>query len=378
MKNILLTVLALGLLVAGLESNWIWTTAAQVQPPIHHTGPEQVSQLPADGRLGDMVFLNNTNVGNPIGVYACNQSTCSPPGGWTCVSCGGGGFTAGTDLTGTPTSQTVVGLQGRSITASAPSNNCFLYWDPANQYRCRILLSADIPNHSAALLTSGTLDEARIPATINGDKLFTGNITGNSVASNGAGEAFLELKDNTLCTTPATGFVHLCSQSGVIGIFAFGGSFTSLELVSRKGAANGYAGLDAGALVPSAQLGTGSATAGNVLHGDRTWGPVGSSTFSTVTFSATPTFDLSVTAIFKITLTGNVTSSTLANIPAGPGTITLAMIICQDATGGRTFVFPATMKGTMTVGPAASTCSTQAYVTDGTNAWAIGPGATNQ
>jgi hypothetical protein len=57
-----------------------------------------------------------------------------------------------------------------------------------------------------------------------------------------------------------------------------------------------------------------------------------------VIFSATPVFDCSKGQKFEITLTGNVTSSTLTNLLPG---MSLVFTIKQDATGGRTFVPPA-------------------------------------
>jgi hypothetical protein len=84
-----------------------------------------------------------------------------------------------------------------------------------------------------------------------------------------------------------------------------------------------------------------------------------------VTFSATPTFDASTNSMFKLTLTGNVTSSTLSNAIAGQQ---LSFEICQDATGGRTFVQPGNVQGWITPSTAASTCTLQAFWFDGTNA----------
>jgi hypothetical protein len=91
---------------------------------------------------------------------------------------------------------------------------------------------------------------------------------------------------------------------------------------------------------------------------------------TTVTFSATPTFDASTAASFKLTLTGNVTSSTLSNAVAGEP---ISFEICQDATGGRTFVPPANVLNMGTIVSTANACSTQEFWFDGSNAVSSGP-----
>jgi hypothetical protein len=91
---------------------------------------------------------------------------------------------------------------------------------------------------------------------------------------------------------------------------------------------------------------------------------------TTVTFSATPTFDASTAASFKLTLTGNVTSSTLTNAVAGEP---INFEICQDATGGRTFVPPANVLNMGTIVSTANACSTQEFWFDGSNAVSSGP-----
>lgn len=102
-------------------------------------------------------------------------------------------------------------------------------------------------------------------------------------------------------------------------------------------------------------------------------GPVISG-LNTVSFSATPTFDAKLGNTQKITLTGNVTSSTLSNATAGEQ---INFIICQDGNGNRTFVWPSNVKGWMTIGPTASKCSAQNFIFDGTNAYALSSGVTN-
>jgi len=92
-------------------------------------------------------------------------------------------------------------------------------------------------------------------------------------------------------------------------------------------------------------------------------------TLATVAFSATPIFDDSTASTFKLTLTGNVTSSTLTNAVAGEP---LAFEICQDATGARTFVPPATVQGWVTIPIGANACMLETFIYDGTTAVADG------
>jgi hypothetical protein len=87
-------------------------------------------------------------------------------------------------------------------------------------------------------------------------------------------------------------------------------------------------------------------------------------TLNTVTFSATPTFDCSLGSVQKLTLTGNVTSSSLANCQAGQ---LVTFEICQDATGGRTFANPAGLNQWSALPIAANACAVQQYSFDSLN-----------
>ena len=94
-----------------------------------------------------------------------------------------------------------------------------------------------------------------------------------------------------------------------------------------------------------------------------------STAVNTVTFSATPAFDASKGNLQSITLTGNVTSSTLVNAVTAQY---LDFKVCQDATGGRLFVWPANVKSGGLAPAAANACLFQHFVFDGSNANAIG------
>ncbi len=91
--------------------------------------------------------------------------------------------------------------------------------------------------------------------------------------------------------------------------------------------------------------------------------------FASVAYSGTPSFDAGAASSFKMTLTGDVSTSTLAN--AGAGQV-LSFVLCQDGVGNHNFNWPSNVKGGMAVGLQPSKCSAQAFVYDGTQAWALG------
>lgn len=72
-----------------------------------------------------------------------------------------------------------------------------------------------------------------------------------------------------------------------------------------------------------------------------------------VTFSATPTFNASAYGIFSMSLTGNVTSSTLTGGQIGQE---IAFNICQSGSGGYTFAWPTNMPN-IPIGPNFGTCT---------------------
>jgi hypothetical protein len=94
---------------------------------------------------------------------------------------------------------------------------------------------------------------------------------------------------------------------------------------------------------------------------------------SAISFSATPVFNAAASSAFTITLTGNVTSSSVTNPTPSQR---IAFIITQDATGGRTFAWPPNFKGASAISPDANSVSVQEFIWDGFFWRATGVGIT--
>jgi len=96
-----------------------------------------------------------------------------------------------------------------------------------------------------------------------------------------------------------------------------------------------------------------------------------------VSFSATPTFSATATSNI-ITLTGNLTSWTLAAGTAGQH---MTLTFCQNSTGNfTTGTTPSNVRGFFTIGLTASKCSSQEFTYSGNQtAWlAASTGETNE
>jgi len=88
-------------------------------------------------------------------------------------------------------------------------------------------------------------------------------------------------------------------------------------------------------------------------------------------FSSTPVFDASTGSVFTMTLTGNVTSSSVINATVGQE---ITFILRQDGVGGRTFAWMTNAKGASNIGADANVYSAQTFVFDGTSLHATSPG----
>lgn len=90
-----------------------------------------------------------------------------------------------------------------------------------------------------------------------------------------------------------------------------------------------------------------------------------------VPWSATPEFPGDTYTAFRITLTGDVTSST------APGTVSgnlYTYIIVQDGVGNRQFAWPANCHGASPINPTPNSVTVQTFVMSVSDLRAIGPG----
>jgi hypothetical protein len=164
------------------------------------------------------------------------------------------------------------------------------------------------------------------------------------------------------------------AAGGLWGTSVAWNSGTSTATMNITGNAGGNAATATALASAPTKCSAGQATIGIDASGNAQscFTPAGGGTYTPVTFSATPTFSVSGTAIttFGITLTGNVTSSTISGATAGA---ILKFVICQDAIGSRTFTWPTAMSAAGTITPTANVCSMQSFVYNGTTYYAIGP-----
>ena len=80
-----------------------------------------------------------------------------------------------------------------------------------------------------------------------------------------------------------------------------------------------------------------------------------------VAYSPTPTFNAGASNGFQMTLSGNVTASTISGLT--PGQL-IAFYFTQDSVGGRTIVFPASFVGGIQPDPTANSVSLQMFRVD--------------
>jgi hypothetical protein len=130
-----------------------------------------------------------------------------------------------------------------------------------------------VPAHEAAgdphpgYLQESVISAIGVPAIT----LSTTNSAGSGTTVIGTGAtiaAFTSTSPSALSSSASTG------SSGYASRIDHVHPNTGLQLTSEKYQANGYAGLNSSTLVPTAYLGTGTASSANYLRGDSTWASI--------------------------------------------------------------------------------------------------------
>src|SRR5579863_3198378 len=267
------------------------------------------------------------------------------------VGCAGGGASIGGGLTGgTPGSVLLVGA-GPVLA----QDNANFFWDATNH---RLGIGTNAPGYPLDTTSSAANRTANFAnSAANGVGVY-------SIASGSGSPLAIYGQANSNTGTSAVGVRGDCSgaNASCYGMYATatGASTTNVGgYFTATGATNNYA-----LLTGAGNVGIGTTTPASALAVNGGF----STAQNAVTFSATPTFDASKGNFQSITLTGNVTSSTLSNAVAGQY---LDFKVCQDATGGRLFTWPANVKGAGPIPAAASACFAQPFLFDGANANAV-------
>lgn len=199
---------------------------------------------------------------------------------------------------------------------------------------------------------SGILVDVDVPVAVAGDGTFSFSPIGNDVIIPGPNITYY-----TVAFQPSTG--------GILKVIAY--QFT------------GSGSFDLSTLAPFGGPGTPPVVPTNAVITN----PSGLQSIATfalrtrlalpgnnVAFSANPVFDATQGTRFDLTLTGNVASSTLINTVDGE---IVVFDLKQDATGGRTFTWPANVSGAFGIDPTANKRSIQAFIQIGATFFPFGP-----
>jgi hypothetical protein len=203
---------------------------------------------------------------------------------------------------------------------------------------------------SAGILELASIDSICWRNAANSTNLCISKDTSDVLTWTGATTKFPE----TSCTAGAVNEDYLCPNAATHHLSANNNNvgYGSIPVILTAGVSGHLAGLASNGIDVIDSGGTPPAS-------------------TAVTFSATPTFTAtSQDQLFTMTLTGNVTGSTL--IMTGlPAPSIVSFELTQDATGGRTFVWPSNVIGAAAPTATAAAVSLQQFIWDGTNAHAL-------
>jgi hypothetical protein len=297
------------------------------------------------------------NTGAPVGA---NLYSCTSANAWSAV----GLIPMGGDTSGTAPATTVTGLQNRPVSSASPSDQDALRWNAASGlWAPEAVISVGSGTPPVTCSTGGLY--LRSDTTNNFHQLYVCSSTNVwSMASIQAGTtsgrpANCLLGQTWLATD--TGAMTYCSATGNPGTWSstLAGPAGPQGPAGPLGGANGQIPYNYNGTAAGSNL---SQNTDGSLSTNKAFNPP----LCTVTLSTTPAFDASQCNAFSLTLgSTTVTSSTLLNAKAGQN---LTFTIVQDATGGRSFVWPTNLSSVCSVNPAAHTSTAVTAIFDGTNA----------
>lgn len=284
-------------------------------------------------------FLYALTTASPWTIYG-------PTTGNACqvLGSGGGSFTAGGDLSGSSTSQQVIGINSVAIGTNSGLLN--------------------FTTGTPSFLATGT-SGATVPLN-NGNNNFSGDLT-QSVAGAASTSGL------TVTGTPATGstttdfpYWYFSPSGATPPTFNAGGHYIGISM------ANGFAGhiMDVWSFAGGNRFSL-TSTGNMTLFGTLT------NTSTTITYAATLAIPIGGGTERLTLTTGGVTSSTIA---AGSDGQHLCLDVIQSSTTAQTIVWPANLHGVFTIGATLGKDNVQCFTYSGTStAWlAESAGITNE